>query len=58
MWLIELAAAVYLGSVLWPYAKRLRMPSLSVPVWVHNLAIAIIVLLILWRGFTGLFAVR
>jgi hypothetical protein len=27
MWLLQLAAVVYLASVLWPYAKRLKMPQ-------------------------------
>lgn len=31
MWLVELAAAVYLVSVLWPYAKRLRLPRFGKP---------------------------
>jgi hypothetical protein len=31
MWLLQLAAVVYLVSVLWPYAKRLKMPRFGRP---------------------------
>ena len=51
--LIELAAAVYLFSVLRPHLKRLTVPQ-----WLHNIALVAFVLVILLAGFTALFNVR
>ena len=54
MLLVELAAAVYLVSVLWPYAKRFPKPKISVPI----LTVLIGVWAVLWMAHIVLTALR
>jgi predicted PurR-regulated permease PerM len=58
MVILELAAAVYLATVLWPLMKRLRLMRFSLPPIVRTIGLVIVVLIILLNGFRSLFMIR